>query len=335
MKSGKLDSRMLEEIVFRHFTTRRAEVKERPGTGKDCAVIDFGEYDCVLSTDPVTAAEEQLGRLAIHVSCNDIATNGVAPLGIMLACMFPEGTELSTIDRVMADAGQAAAELNVEIVGGHTEITAAVSRPVIVSTALGRIEKGAFPVKEPIRSGDLVLMTKTAGLEGTAILAGDFADRLQDVLTEGELEEAQAMLSRVSVVAEGVAAGQVGTSGMHDITEGGVLGAVWEMCEVAGSGVLIDAAKVPIAPVTEKICRHFDIDGLKLISSGCMLIIANPDKAPAIIRDVRRAGVEIAQIGEIRPSGEGRVLLRDGRSEIIETPGSDELYKVVFSEPAV
>lgn len=171
LKAGKLDSKLLEEIVFKNIRYRRPEVLTRPGIGEDCAVLDFGEYECVLSTDPITGAISEIGRLAIHISCNDIASNGVEPLGILLAVMLPEGTTEDQIQEMMRQAGEASEELGVEIIGGHTEITPAVNKPVIVSTAVGRGKKGDSQSAEEMKPGDYILMTKLAGLEGTGIIA--------------------------------------------------------------------------------------------------------------------------------------------------------------------
>jgi hydrogenase expression/formation protein HypE len=328
LKTGKLDNDLLENIVLRHISHRRPEVLTRPGVGEDCAVIDFGAYDCVLSTDPITAAAAQAAFLAIHVSCNDIASNGVAPLGIMLAVLLPEGTEEDDVRALMRRAAEAAEELDVEIIGGHTEITAAVTKPVIISTAIGRSEKGASQSAKDMRPGDFLLLTKQAGLEGTGIMAGDFKQRLAGVLTEDDILEAEAMLSQVSVVREGVIAGKIGTAGMHDVTEGGVLGAVWEMCEISGRGAEIWADAIPVAALTRKICDSFGLDSLRLISSGSMLIAARPEKKEALLSAIGAAGVEIACIGVVKERGEGVTMIDGGVRRVIAPPSADEIYKV-------
>ena len=138
LKIGKLDSDVLKDLVLDKISLTRPEVKTRAGVGEDCAVIDFGPYDCVISTDPITADASDVGRLAIHISCNDIASNGIEPLGITLAVMLPDGTTKEDVSRIMAQAAGAAERAGVEIIGGHTEVTAAVNQPVIVSTAIGR-----------------------------------------------------------------------------------------------------------------------------------------------------------------------------------------------------
>ena len=329
LKIGKLDSDLLEKIVFRNIRFKRPEVLTRPGIGEDCAVIDYGSYECVMSTDPITAAIGDVGRLSVHISCNDVASNGVEPVGIMLAVLLPEGTTEKQVDEMMHQAAQASEELGVEIIGGHTEITKAVNQPVIVSTAIGRGEKWASQHTENMKEGDYILMTKTAGIEGTAIIARDFQEQLKDVLTKEEMSEAISMLDKVSVVKEGVTAGRIGTSGMHDITEGGVLGALWEMCRIGKVGAEVFIDKVPVEEVTKKICEEFDIDYLRLISSGCMMIMAGPDKKDILMKEISDAGIQITCIGKIKKEEQGVKMNVGGELIEIAPPVSDEVYKAL------
>ncbi len=327
---GKLDSDVLQNIVLDRISYRRAEVKTRAGVGEDCAVVDFGAYDCVVSTDPITAAVSEIGRLAIHISCNDIASNGIEPLGITLAVMLPVGTTVHDVECIMTQAGEAAAAAGVEIIGGHTEVTQAVNQPVIVSTAFGRALSDASQSAHDMKSGDYVFLTKWAGMEGTGIIASDFEAALTDVLTAEELTEARSLLKDVSVVKEGVAAGKIGTGGMHDVTEGGILGAVWEMCHIAGLGAVLWEDCIPLHPSTVKIAAHFGLHPLRLISSGCMMVVAAPEKKEALMAAIGAAGVPISCIGQILPPDGGLHLVRaDGAIEEITPPEPDELYKVV------
>lgn len=329
LKTGKLDSDLLKEIVFENIKFKRPEVLTRPGIGEDCAVVDFGSYECIMSTDPITAAISDIGRLSIHISCNDIASNGIEPLGIMLAVMLPEGTTEEQVEEMMRQAGEASEALGVEIIGGHTEITPAVNKPIIVSTAIGRGSKWASQHSENMNPGDYIMITKSAGLEGAGILACDFEGQLEEVLTKEEIQKAKSLLNLVSVVTEGIAAGKVGTHGMHDVTEGGVLGAVWEMCQIAGTGAEIWVDQIPVEPVTRKICDHFDIDHLRLISSGCMMIMVSPDKKEEMEEAMKEAGVDATYIGVICDAEAG--ICMNIKDELIEIapPASDELYKVV------
>ena len=326
---GKLDSDVLQRIVIDRIRYRRPEVRTRAGIGEDCAVVNFGDYDCVISTDPITADVKDIGRLSIHISCNDIASNGIQPLAITLAVMLPEGTTTEDVEQIMTQAGEAAERAGVEIVGGHTEVTRSVRQPVIVSTAFGRAVSCTSASARDMRPGDRILMTKYAGLEGTGIIAADLGRQLGGVLTEAEREEARALLDQVSVVKEGVIAGEIGTAGMHDVTEGGIFGAVWEMCHISQLGVRLDVDRIPVLPVTRKICDAFGIDCMRLISSGCMLMAAPADKAAEITRRVTAAGILITDVGEVLAPGTAVTGTSGGRTFTIDPPGADELYKAV------
>ncbi len=326
MKTGKLDSELLKSIVFNHIKFRRKEVLVRPAIGEDCAVVDFGEDACVLSTDPITGAVNEVGRLAVHISCNDIASSGVEPLGILLTIMVPEGTTKDQVEEIMRQASEEAEKLNVEIIGGHTEVTDAVNQAVIVSTAIGKGKKDRLMNKEAVKPGDAIILTKNAGLEGTGIIATDYWEKLKTSLSDEELRRSKEMLKDLSVVKEGLIAGEIGVLQMHDVTEGGVLGAVWEMCEKSGAGAWIDYDKIPVAPETIKICKTLHLDFLKLISSGCMMIVVSEEKKEKLIDALTKEKIPASQIGVM--TEKGKVMLKDGDAIEIQPPESDELYKV-------
>ena len=326
---GKLDSDVLKRIVIDKIKYKNEDVKIRAGVGEDCAVVGYGDYDCVISTDPITSSINDVGRLSIHISCNDIASNGVQPIAITLAVMLPKGTTEEDVDKIMAQAAKSAEEVGVEIVGGHTEITEAVNQPVIVSTAFGKAVAGESQSAADMRAGDVILMTKQAGLEGTGIICSDYEEELSKILSADELAEGKCMLDNVSVVKEGVIAGKMGTHGMHDVTEGGILGAVWEMCNISGLGVILDEDKIEVSEVTEKVCEHFSIDWKRLISSGCMVIVASAEKANSICDELEKNGIKVSQIGMVTEASEGLMLRKSrGNIEEIEPPKTDELYRV-------
>ncbi|MDO4869526.1 MAG: AIR synthase family protein [Bacillota bacterium] len=347
LDTGKLDSELLKKIIFGKIKYKNDDVKVRPGIGEDCAVMDFGDFDCVMSTDPISSAVNDIGRLAIHITCNDIASNGVQPLGIMLAVMLPEGTTDADVEHIMTQAAETAAEVKVEIIGGHTEITPAVKQPVIVSTAIGKITAGGSQSGNDMQPGDYIIMTKTAGLEGCGIAATDHEEELRTakapdgtpLFDDDEIRKAQGFLDQVSVVREGVAAGNIGTHGMHDITEGGILGAVWEMCQISGTGCEVWEDAVPAEPEARKICDYFGVNILRLISSGSMVIIAPADVKNEMIKAINDAGVNAAVIGVIKEADQGiRMITKtktcgaegEGRISVaVDPPYADEIYKIV------
>lgn len=325
MKSGKLPSDVLQDKVFTAFKFKREEVLVRPKVGEDCSVMDFGEYACVVSTDPITGAASEVGRLAVHISCNDVAANGVEPLGLLMTIMAPEGTTVEDIQEIANQAAEQAASLNVEIIGGHTEITSAVNRVVVSTTAIGRAPKDEVVNSSGARIGDKIIMTKWAGLEGTAILAYDVAHRLEGKIDNEVMEGARSFMKYISVVKEGIIGGKNGASAMHDVTEGGILGALWEIAEASQVGMKVYRDKIPVRKETRMICEELSLDPLKLISSGCMIITCeNSDK---MLKALRKEGVQAVEIGEIIEKD--RVLVEENREVPIPPPESDELYKVI------
>lgn len=327
MKVGKLNSQLLERIVFNNIKLRREEVMVRPSVGEDCAVVDFGEYALVMSTDPITGAASQVGRLAVHINCNDIASNGIEPLGLMLTILAPKGTREIEIDEIMKQAGTEASTLNVEIIGGHTEITEAVNKIVISATAIGRQLKSKVIKSSGASIGDKIIMTKTAGLEGTGIIAHDLEDKLNSTFSREIIENAKKMVEDISVVKEGIIGGNIGATSMHDITEGGILGAMWEVCQASKVGCNIYKEKISIARETIEICEFLNIDPLRLISSGSMLITINPQKEEMLMKELIKNGVKGSVIGEV--TKKGRFLIDNSKKIEIKEPESDELYKVI------
>lgn len=323
MKEGKIPPELLKSLVFNNIKVRSKEVIMRPEIGEDCAAIDFGSYACVLSTDPITGAEKGAGTLAIHISCNDVATSGVRPVGIMVTILAPPEASEGDIRRVMEEAGEAASKLGVEIIGGHTEVTSAVNRIVISTTALGKVLKNKIVSSSGAQIGDDVIMTKWAGLEGTSIIAADKEKELLGKLSPEDIETAKSFIEHISVVEEGVTAGEFGANSMHDVTEGGILGAAWEVAESSNKGIDIFLDEIPVQEVTRKLCNIFEIDPFRLISSGSMLITSK--NGVELIRILKEKGIPAAIIGRI--TEQGRNIIRKGETLPLSPPDVDELFK--------
>ncbi len=326
LRVGKIPNNVLKKLILDKLSNKRSDLLVGPKIGEDCCALDFGEDICVLSTDPVTGAEKGIGRLAVHISCNDIASCGVEPIGLIITILAPPAASLDEIDRVISQMLEASMSMNVDIIGGHTEITDSVNRLVISTTAVGRTKKGRLITSSGARSGDTLVMTKTAGIEGTAIIAHDYETELSKVFDSKLIADAKSLIYKISVVREGVIASEHDVSAMHDATEGGILGAAWEMAHASGLGVDVYLEKIPVASETFEICRHFGISPYRLISSGSMLIAC---KQPSTLVDsLETAGIPAKAIGVF--NGSGNYISHNGnKSEIIGEPDSDELYKVV------
>lgn len=326
METGKLPGNVLEKLVFSKIKKIHDEILISPGIGLDCSAIDFGEYACVLSCDPITGTAKEIGRLAVHINCNDIASSGVLPLGLLSVILCPENSTEEELETIMEQFTEAARSVNVDILGGHTEITGAVNRFVISCTAVGKCLKDKIISASGAKAGDSLIITKHAGLEGASIIAHEKEEELVQVFGRQTVEEAKSFMNSISVVKDGVTAAEFGVNAMHDVTEGGVLGAVWELCEASGTGAVVFMDKIPIHMATRKICEYYKIDPYRLISSGCMLISAAD--GDGLVSRLKQEGIDAAVIGKLDDSGR-RLMVIDGRAEEIAPPASDELYKVL------
>jgi len=333
MEVGKLKNEMLGEIVLSELKEVRDDILIRPGVGEDCAAIAFGDLACVLTTDPITGSGSHLGRLAVHVCLNDIASSGAEPVGLLLTLLCPQHTTQLEIQGILREANETANAMGVEIVGGHTEITTAVNRTIVSATAIGKTSIKGLIKTSGAKPGDRIYITKQIATEGTAIIAHDKAVELAEHLTLDEIEIAKAMIDAISVVPEGKIAARAGASAMHDATEGGILGAIHELCEASGTGCHIDYEKISIHAVTKKIGDFYKINPLKLISSGSMVICISLDAALNMEHDLKAANISYACIGSIT-EGSDKIICFEasetgGHCEMIESPEADELYKVI------
>lgn len=323
---GKIPPEILEKIVMKPMEgsrVKREDVILRPKTGEDCSAIDLGGEYCVLSTDPITGAEADVGYLAVQINCNDIYSAGAEPMGILLTVLLPPESTEELLEEIMTGALRAAEERRIEILGGHTEVTEAVTKPLISAAVIGKTKGRKLLATGSAKAGQDIVMTKWAGTEGTAILAKEWEAGLRAYLSAEELERAQDMKQFLSVGAESEIAFDYGASAMHDATEGGILGAVWEVAECSGLGVDVFVEQIPVKKETKKICAAMHIDYLRLISSGTMIIAV--DDGAGLVKKLHEAGIEGAVIGKLTEGG--RYMLAGGMRLPLEEPGSDALYE--------
>ncbi len=328
-KIGKIPPEILESIVMnpiRQNGVRREDIVLRPKTGEDCSVIDLQGEMCVVSTDPITGAAKDIGYLAVQINCNDIFSAGAEPVGILLTVLLPENSDESVLEEIMGGALKGAEELGIEILGGHTEVTNAVLKPIVSAAVIGKSRQRKIIQTGSAKMGQDVIMTKWAGLEGTAIIAKEYEEVLLQCLPATVVRSAQGMKDFLSVGRESLVAVGHGATAMHDATEGGVLGAVWEVAECSGLGVELWEEKIPIKEETRLICDAAKIDPLRLISSGTMIITT--ENGAELVEKLARLDIEAAIIGKI--TEEERVLVSANERKVLEEPKSDALYQVDF-----
>ncbi len=323
MRAGKLSGEQLERMVLSAIQFRRDDILVHAGLGEDSAVIDFGDEVCLISTDPITGAVQGIGELAVHVSCNDIAANGGTPIGVQIVLLLPESIKESQIVTIMEDVQRTAADLEVEIIGGHTEITSRVTECILSVTAVGRAPRGRYVTSDGAKVGDDILITKGVGIEATAIIARDFAEHLPFTVLPEEIDE---FTRQLSVVPEGLIAAEFGVSAMHDITEGGLLGAVGEICHASQTGCEIWENAVHMCDLTRRITSHLQLDPLSLLSSGSMLIAAS--RGQELRRELKERGIPSYIVGRIM-EGPSRIVIREnGKREDIPSYVQDELWRL-------
>ena len=328
---GKIPVDILKEVLFKNLGATRKEVTIGPTAGVDSAVIEAGEKSLVISMDPITGAVERIGWLAVNVNANDIATFGVEPAFLFSCLMLPEGADKAMVETISAQMNAAAYKLGMAIVGGHAESTPSLTHPIVVGCAMGMTKKGDYVTPAGAKAGDTLILTKSAGIEGTAILASDRENELKAALTLKELAEAKNFYSQISVVEDALTARRTGgVHAMHDPTEGGVAGGIHEMADAAGLGMKVFQEKIAVQPETAKICRYFDLDPLQLIGSGALLISAEKGKASEIIQRLEKQRIDAAIIGEFLPDKTQRLLVRENmKIETLPRPASDHLWRAL------
>ncbi|MCL1966011.1 MAG: AIR synthase family protein [Candidatus Bathyarchaeota archaeon] len=325
---GKIPIDILQNTVFKNLGANRAEVTLGPTAGVDGAVLDIGDKSVIVSMDPITGAIERIGFEAVNVNANDIATFGVKPAFIFSCIMLPENADNQIVETISAQMGKAAMELGVAIVGGHCETTPNLVNPIVVCCIMGLTNKGEYITTAGVKNGDYLILTKSAGIEGVAILATDREEQLSKVLSSEMLQTAKDLYKQISVVKDALTAYQTGgVHAMHDPTEGGVLNGIHEMADAANLGVRVFEEKIVVNPETREICQYFKIDPLQLISSGALLIAAEPKASLGIIEILKQQGISAAIIGEFNDDSKKRVFeLKTGDTQVLPRPVSDQLW---------
>lgn len=328
---GKIPIGILKEIVFKNLGARRDEVIVGPSAGIDCAVIDVGSKSLIVSMDPITGALEIIGYLAVNVNANDIATFGCKPSFLVSCILLPEKADKKTAEIISSQMNSAAKDLGIAIVGGHCETTPGLAHPIVVGCMMGITEKGKYVTAGGAKAGDKLLLTKSAGIEGTAILASDREKQLRKSLSTQELTRAKSFYTWISVVKDAMTAFRTGAvHAMHDPTEGGIAGAIHEMADASELGVKVLEEKIRVQPETMKICKFYQIDPLQLIASGSLLIAAKPDSADKITRALAKEAIPTEIIGEFTPSPQDRKITRkNGKTENLERPTTDHLWQAL------
>jgi len=307
---GKLPAEHLARLLARHAPSDQRVILG-PGVGRDATVISFGDRYLVAKTDPITFASDEIGWYAVHVNANDVACMGATVRWFLATLLLPEAhTDETLVDTIFDQIAAACRELGVALVGGHTEITHGLDRPIVVGCMLGEVTPERLVRPEGARPGDALLITKGIAVEGTAIIAREKGGELTG-LDGSLLERCQGFLydPGISVVRDAAVATAAGAvHAMHDPTEGGLATGLWELAEAAGVGLEVDETAIPVLPETQTVCTRLGLDPLGLIGSGALLLAVAPADAAVILAALEEAGIATVCIGRVVERERGIVL---------------------------
>ena len=327
MKAGKLKESVLKRSVLKQLHKRNDKTLTGPSVGCDYGAIDVAEDEVVVvSTDPITAATSRQGWAAVIAACNDVASSGAIPQAVSVSVLIPTTLNEEELRDIVKDMEAAAGECGVDIISGHTEVTRVVKEPLITVTAIGTAKKANLIHNTKLCPGMDIVVSKWVGLEGTAILATEKATELRTRFPQPFIDKAKIFGQMMSILPEAAVALKSGASAMHDVSEGGIFGALWELAQCAGVGLEIDLKKIPIRQETIEICEFFDINPYKMMSGGSLLMAT--EDGNALVRELEKAGIAAAVIGKATDNND-RVLINEEERRFLETTQTDEIFKAL------
>ena len=328
LPAGKVPPEILAKSVFPFLGVDDADVLHGPGIGRDAAIVRIGRQAVVATTDPITGAVHNIGSYVVHICANDVATFGIRPRWFLATILLPENAESHLLEDIMKSMHSAAKDLNVSIIGGHTEVTPDLKRPIITGFMLGLAEQDQFVTSAGAQADNLIILTKGVAIEGTAILATEREKELGEKISSAIIQRAKGFIHKISVVPEAVKAMSTGAvTAMHDPTEGGVANGLHELADASELGFIVDRNKFVIHPETKQICNLFEVNPLNLIASGAMLIAVEEKLASQLLEALKQDGIPAAIIGRlVRDRKQRSIIDFDGTITPLIQPTKDALW---------
>jgi len=329
---GKPGPQLLKKLLA-GLPQRDPRVVIGPRIGEDAAILEVGDRYLVVTADPITFATEEIGWYAVHVNANDLAVRGARPLWFTMVLLLPEGRATEPMaEEIFAQVADACSDIGVTVIGGHTEVTADLGRPILIGGMLGEVAKDKLVTTAGARVGDVVILTKGIAVEGTAILAREKAEALKELgCDEALLERARGFLRRpgISVLKDALSAVETAkVHAMHDPTEGGLSSGLYELAEASQVGLRIVGERIPILPESARFCEALGLDPLGTIASGALLLTAPPEAAEQLLQRYRREGILAAAIGEVVEQEEGITLVVGGEAKPFPRFDRDEIARL-------
>lgn len=324
MKTGKISESVLKRSVLKYIKSRNHMIKNGAGVGSDCAIFSCGNGLGVQAASVFSLQEPADIYYPFNKAANNVACSGAIPCMALLTLTLPETTEEQKLQEFMCEADAAAETLGLQLAGGHTAVLAALSDPIASVTVTGILEGAVLQAGGASPEQDIV-MTKWAGLEGTAILAERYKDRLRERYPLHMIEKAAAFKQQLSVIPEAATAAKSNVSAMHDASTGGIFAALWELAESAGVGLVVDLKKIPIKQETVEVCEYFCLSPYELLSGGCLLMTT--DSGERLVQALEKIHIPAAIIGRTTDNND-KVVTNEEESRFLERPKSDEITKI-------
>jgi hydrogenase expression/formation protein HypE len=306
---GKLPTESLGRLLDRYrLEDERVVLGAR--IGEDAAVLDMGDRYLVAKTDPITFATDQIGWYAVHVNANDLVTTGAVPLWFLATVLLPEGdSDEALVEEILRQMHDACGELGVSLVGGHTEITYGLHRPMVIGQMLGEVEKDRLVTSGGAKVGDAIVLTKGIAIEGTALIAREKEAELRERgFSPDFLARAKGYLldPGISVFREARHACQAfEVHAMHDPTEGGLAMGLRELAQASEVGLMVEEESIEVLPECGRLCEEFGLDPLGTIASGALLLAVSPEDAHRLLEVLASEQIAASVIGRVVPRDEG------------------------------
>jgi hydrogenase maturation factor len=338
LRLGKPPLEVLERL-FRACDIRDPRVIVGPRVGEDAAVLDLGDRYLVAKVDPITFVAEEIGWYAVHINANDLAVRGARPCWFLMTLLLPEGrADEKLLESIFTQVQDACRAIGATLVGGHTEVTQGLDRPILAGAMLGEVEKDRLVTTAGARVGDAVLLTKGIALEGASILARECENLLADRGVPPEVRRrAREFLHRpgISVLHDArIALRTVAVHAMHDPTEGGLATGLLELAMAAGVGLRIERAAIPVLRECQAMCQGLGLDPLGMIASGALLLTCPAEQADRLVAAWEAEGIAGGIIGTVTPPEAGLTLLQAGHEAPLPRFARDEVARLFDERPA-
>lgn len=328
MRTGKVPEAVLKRSVLKYCGKPGGQLLAGAGAGCDCALLSVGASGMTAAAvhPAVIDTTEQI-RYALEHAANNLACSGCLPAAALLTVLLPEQTEEPQLKELMKTAQQECEALGMVIAGGHTEVTAAVTKPVLSVTALGSpcAEHGKDAGSIPACPGRELVMAGWIAMEGTALLAGTRERELCSRFPADLVRQAKALGEHISIVEGALLARKLGAVYVHDLSQGGVFGALWELCERMDAGLAADLRAIPVKQETIEVCEYFGVNPYCLLSGGAFLAVT-ADGA-ALTAGLAGAGIPAAVIGRLTDSAD-RILVNGEERRYLDRPAQDEWVRL-------